>query len=360
MLDCFRDIPLNDWNNWKWQQNHSLTQPKQLQDIGIEVPCTPFRMAITPYYANLIDFDAQACPLRQQVLPSKKEMETNQGLYQNFNISDSLDEEKHTVAPNLIHKYPDRALLLVTSNCFQYCRFCTRKRITAHESDKYINIDAACDYLRTHKQIHDILISGGDPLTLEDGELEKIFISLRQISHIKTIRIGTRAPVVLPMRITDALVNMIRQFHPVWINTHFNHVSEITCEAAIACEKIINAGIPLGNQSVLLRGINNNVLTYKELCMRLIEMRIRPYYLYQCDLGIGTEHFRTSIQDGLDIISNLQGFTPGYAVPTYVIDAPNGGGKIPVFPETIVDRKDGLVYLKNYSGNIYTYPEPKI
>jgi lysine 2,3-aminomutase len=260
-----------------------------------------------------------------------------------------------------VHRYPDRVLLLVTHTCAMYCRHCTRRRVVGEE-DRFITpseLDDAVAYISRNEKIRDVLISGGDPLTMGDAALERIIARLRAIPHIEIIRIGTRVPVVLPMRITPALLRMLKKYQPIWINTHFNHPVELTAEALQACAAIVDAGIPLGNQSVLLRGINDNADIMKELLLKLVKARIRPYYLYQCDMSQGLSHFRTRVETGVQIIQSLTGTISGYALPRYVIDAPGGGGKVPINPLYVLSIDDHEVVLKNYEGNIYRYPQPQ-
>ena len=342
------------WNDWKWQAQNSVTQVEKVSQENIECK---FNMRITPYYADLMD-NSSTCPIRQQAVPSNDE---NCEIYEDYSkygieLHDSLGEEKYTPVSHLVHRYPDRVMLETTNNCFMYCRFCTRKRLTRIPNRKN-NLKEAYEYIRNNKQIRDVLISGGDPLTLDDEELEEIISELRGIEHVEIIRIGTRAPVVLPMRITDELVNMLKKYQPIWINTHFNHPKEITKESAKACQRIVDAGIPMGNQSVLLKGINDDAKIIKELCLKLVQIRVRPYYLYQCDLGVGMEHFRTKVQVGVDIIRELRQNITGFAIPTYVIDAPNGGGKIAISPNNVLEWNSQYVKMKNFKGEIFYYPE---
>lgn len=342
------------WSDWKWQAENCITNPNEVCEEKVQ--CN-FNMRITPYYAGLMSNDNN-CPIRKQAVPTEEENEIYNDKFVKYgiNLYDSLAETKYSPVKHLVHRYPDRVLIEATNNCFMYCRFCTRKRLT--RIDKHKNdLTEAFEYIRNNECIRDVLISGGDPLTLEDNELETIVSTLRSIEHIEIIRIGTRAPVVLPMRITDDLVNMLKKYHPLWINTHFNHPNEVTLEAENACRKLVDAGIPLGNQSVLLKGVNDNAEVYKELCTKLVKMRVRPYYLYQCDLGMGVEHFRTEVKKGIDIIQALRQNITGFAVPNFVIDAPNGGGKIPINLDNVIDWNDEYIKLKNYKGDVFIYPE---
>ncbi len=358
----WKDVTPEDWADWRWQFKNRIVDASSLKKI-IELSSEEesflgeclnrFRMAITPYYACLMDPDNEKCPIRAQCIPSPCEMDVS-----GFEMLDPLGEEKYTKVPSIVHKYPDRVLFLLTGKCAMYCRHCTRRRLAGNEdfTIQKNDIDNAIDYIRTHPEVRDVLLSGGDPLILSESLLESIIKRLREISHVEVIRIGTRTPVVIPMRITKRLVNMLKKYQPVWINTHFNHPSEITPEAVEACAKIVDAGIPLGNQTVLLKGVNNNIETMKELCLKLVKHRIRPYYLYQCDIAQGINHFRTPVKQGLDIMAHLRGYISGFAVPTFVIDAPNGGGKIPVNVEYVEEINEQEVKLINYKGEHYSYP----
>lgn len=353
------------WNDWKWQYTHRITNVEALSKVlplsetektDITRCLGLFRMAITPYYASLIDPNDPDDPIRKQAVPAIEETYDCEN-----DLFDPLGEEHDSPVPNVVHRYPDRVLLLVTLQCSSYCRHCTRRRVVGEE-DRTITekrLQAALSYIREHEAIRDVLISGGDPLTMGTEKLEHIISSLREISHVDIIRIGTRVPVVLPMRITDELLSMLKKYQPIWINTHFNHPNELTPEAARACAAIVDAGIPLGNQTVLLRGVNDNAETMKKLMLGLVHMRVRPYYLYQCDLSRGISHFRTRVEKGLEIMHALQGYISGYAVPKYVIDAPGGGGKIPLQYNYVVSRDDREVVLENYIGKRYVYPQPK-
>ncbi len=357
------DVPDHDWNNWHWQLAHRLNA---VADLARLIRLTPeeiegltashkFRVDITPYFASLIDPDDPRCPVRRQVIPLGRELRAFDGM-----MTDSLAEDKHSPVPGLVHRYPDRVLMLVTTQCASYCRYCTRSRIVGnpHETFSKSDFDAQLDYLRRTPQVRDVLLSGGDPLTLAPRTLEYILSSLRAIEHIEIIRIGSRVPVFLPQRITDEFCAMLRRYHPLWLNIHVNHPKEITPELSRALEKLAFAGVPLGNQSVLLAGINDSVNIQRELVHKLVKNRVRPYYLYQCDLVKGAGHFRTTVARGIEIIEGLRGHTSGYAVPTYVVDAPGGGGKIPVMPQYLISQSPGKVVLRNYEGYITTYDEP--
>ena len=357
------DVPDEKWDDWHWQLAHRLNSLEELSQI---INLTPeeidglsaddkFRVDITPYFASLIDPDDPLCPVRRQVIPQGRELEAFEGM-----MEDSLAEDAHSPVPGLVHRYPDRVLMLVTTQCASYCRYCTRSRIVGnpHENFSKADFEAQLDYLRRTPQVRDVLMSGGDPLTLAPKTLNYILSELRKIEHIEIIRIGSRVPVFLPQRITDEFCAMIRQYHPLWMNIHVNHPKEITPELSRALDKLSYAGVPLGNQSVLLAGINDSVNIQRELVHKLVKNRVRPYYLYQCDLVKGAGHFRTTVSKGIEIIEGLRGHTSGYAVPTYVVDAPGGGGKIPVMPQYVISQAPGKVVLRNYEGYITTYEEP--
>ena len=360
------NVTKEEWNDWKWQVRNRISDvevlkqvidmtDKEVEDIG-EV-LKKFRVGITPYYASLMDPKDHNCPVRMQAVPTI--METHESI---SDMEDPLDEDVDSPVEGLTHRYPDRVLFLITDQCSMYCRHCTRRRF-AGQLDKGVptdKIDAAIEYIKNTPQIRDVLLSGGDALLVSDDRLEYIIKALREIPHVEIIRIGSRAPVVLPQRITDDLVNMLKKYHPIWLNTHFNHPKELTPESKEACRKLADAGIPLGNQSVLLRGINDCPNIMKELVHGLVKIRVRPYYIYQCDLSKGIEHFRTKVSKGIEIIEALRGHTSGYAVPTFVVDAPGGGGKIPVMPQYLISSSPTKVVLRNYEGIITTYAEPQI
>ncbi|MEM8715624.1 MAG: lysine 2,3-aminomutase [Cyanobacteria bacterium P01_A01_bin.3] len=356
-------VSLEDWGDWRWQLKHRLNTLDDLRQVihltpeevqGLSAP-DHFRVDITPYYASLIDPDDPNCPIRRQVIPTGRELQAFDGM-----MEDSLSEDEHSPVPGLVHRYPDRVLMLLTTHCASYCRYCTRSRMVGDFSKTTQKpvLEQQLDYLRNTPQIRDVLLSGGDPLTLSPAVLEYTLSSLREIEHIEIVRIGSRAPVFMPQLVTDELCNMLKQYHPLWINIHVNHPKEITPELSLALSKLANAGIPLGNQSVLLAGINDTVEIQRELVHKLVRNRVRPYYLYQCDLVKGAGHFRTTVAKGLEIMEGLRGHTSGYAVPTYVIDAPGGGGKIPVSPQYLISQGSGRVVLRNYEGFISTYEEP--
>ncbi|MCK9254355.1 MAG: lysine 2,3-aminomutase [Bacteroidales bacterium] len=352
------------WQDWKWQVKNRIETLDELkkymkltkeEEEGVAKSLKTLRMAITPYYLSLIDPEDRNCPVRKQAIPTGAET------YQSAaDLLDPLSEDEDSPVPGLTHRYPDRVLFLITDMCSMYCRHCTRRRF-AGQTDKAApsdRIQNAIDYIARTPQVRDVLLSGGDALMVSDKMLESIIQRLREIPHVEIIRIGTRTPVVCPQRITDDLVNMLKKYHPIWLNTHFNHSKEITPESTTACAKLADAGVPLGNQSVLLRGVNDCVHTMKNLVQNLVKIRVRPYYIYQCDLSMGLEHFRTPVSKGIEIIENLRGHTSGYAVPTFVVDAPGGGGKTPVMPNYLISQSPGKIVLRNFEGVITTYTEP--
>ncbi|MBO7278886.1 MAG: lysine 2,3-aminomutase [Bacteroidales bacterium] len=360
----FPEVTDAQWNDWKWQVKNRIETLDQLkkyveltpeEEEGVKKTLSTLRMAITPYYISLIDPTNPNCPIRRQAIPTA--LETHQA---EADLLDPLHEDEDSPVPGLTHRYPDRVLLLITDMCSMYCRHCTRRRFAGQNDNESPTerIDRAIEYVARTPQVRDVLLSGGDALMVSDARLESIISRLRAIPHVEIIRIGSRTPVVCPQRITDDLVNMLKKYHPIWLNTHFNHPNEITPEAAEACARLANAGVPLGNQSVLLRGVNDCVHTMKKLVHGLVKMRVRPYYIYQCDLSMGLEHFRTPVSKGIEIIEGLRGHTSGYAVPTFVVDAPGGGGKTPVMPQYVISQAPGKVVLRNFEGVITTYTEP--
>ena len=356
------DVPDAQWNDWRWQLSHRLNSLEELSQI---IHLTPeeedgirshhFRVDITPYFASLMDPDDPSCPIRRQVIPTSRELTAFDGM-----VADSLNEDGHSPAPGLVHRYPDRVLMLVTTQCASYCRYCTRSRLVGDASAQFSrsDYDRQIAYIARTPQIRDVLLSGGDPLLLPTKVLESLLSRLRDIEHVEIIRIGSRVPTFMPQRITPELVEMLRQFHPLWMNVHFNHAKELTPEVSAALARLADAGIPLGAQTVLLAGINDSVEVMKELVHKLVRNRVRPYYLYQCDLVEGAGHFRTTVSKGIEIIEGLRGHTSGYAIPTYVVDAPGGGGKIPVMPQYLISQAPGKVILRNFEGYITTYAEP--
>jgi lysine 2,3-aminomutase len=367
----YRDIPLwkdvdeAQWSDWRWQVAHRITTVDELSQVihltdeerqVIEESLNSLRMAITPYYASLMDPDDATCPIRMRAVPTILETEVAPE-----DMVDPLHEDVDSPVPGLTHRYPDRVLFLVTDRCSMYCRHCTRRRM-AGETDRprsQEQIDEMLAYVRDTRGVRDVLLSGGDPLTLSTPRLAYVVAKLREIQHVEIIRYGTSIPVVLPQRVTDELLEMSKKYQPIWINTHFNHPKELTVESRESLARLADSGFVLGNQSVLLKGINDCPYVIKELVQRLVENRVRPYYLYQCDLSRGISHFRTSIGRGIEIIEHLRGHTSGFAVPPYIVDLPGGGGKTPVNPHYIVSRNEHTVVFRNYEGVISKYVEPE-
>jgi lysine 2,3-aminomutase len=360
---AFAEVPDDKWHNWRWQLSNRINTPEEFEQV---IPLSDserkalsaahlFRVDITPYFISLIDPDDPDDPIRKQVVPTDTEMTPFTAM-----MEDSLAEDRHSPVPGLVHRYPDRALMLVTTQCASYCRYCTRSRIVGDPAATFSRseFEMQIEYLKRTPQVRDVLLSGGDPLVLAPKILEEILSRLREIPHIEILRIGSRVPVFLPMRVTEELTDLLQKFHPFWINIHVNHPNEITAELAEACDRLTKAGIPLGNQSVLLAGVNDNVHIQRRLVQDLVRIRVRPYYLYQCDLVEGAGHFRTPVAKGIEIIEGLRGHTSGYAVPDYIIDAPGGGGKIPVGPNYLLSMSDHKVILRNFEGFITTYEEP--
>jgi lysine 2,3-aminomutase len=362
----WRKVSEREWNDWRWQLRHRITTYEQLKEIldltpeeieGIKHSKGRLALAVTPYFASLMDPNNPNCPIRRQAIPRIEEFHLSKN-----DMVDPCGEDKDSPVPGLVHRYPDRVLLLVTDQCAVYCRYCTRRRLVGSNERSITqgNFEEVLKYLKSHRKVRDVLLSGGDPLLLENERLEEILSRLRALPHIELLRIGTRVPVTLPQRITGGLVRMLKKYHPLMISIHFTHPKEITEAVRRACNELADGGIPLGSQTVLLKGINDKPYIMKKLVQELLKIRVRPYYIYQCDLAMGTEHFRTSVATGIQIIEKLRGYTTGYAVPTYVVDAPGGGGKIPVEPVYLVSRGKGKVVLRNYEGKIFEYPEPNI
>lgn len=363
-VSLWKDVTDEQWNDWKWQLTHTVNTAEELAEVihlneeemeGIRHVKESMPLRITPYYAMLMDPEDPFCPIRLQAVPISHEMS-----HSPWDMEDPLAEDEDAPAPGLTHRYPDRVLFLITNQCSMYCRHCTRRRFSGqvgHAVPKP-QLDAAIDYIRRTPAVRDVLLSGGDGLLVNDRILDYILAQLRAIPHVEIVRIGTRAPVVFPQRITDDLCAILRKYHPVWVNTHFNHPDELTPEAIHACAKLVDAGVPLGNQSVLMRGVNDCVHVMKDLLHKLVMARVRPYYIYQCDLSEGIEHFRTTVSKGIEIMEQLRGHTSGYAVPTYVVDAPGGGGKIPVMPQYLISQGHSKVILRNFEGVISVYHEP--
>ena len=359
----YADVPDEKWNDWRWQLSNRLNSVEDIEKI---LPLTEsertalqasglFRVDITPYFISLIDPTDPGDPLRKQVIPRSEEMQTFTAM-----MEDSLAEDRHSPVPGLVHRYPDRVLMLVTTQCASYCRYCTRSRIVGDPGQTFSRheFEMQLEYLRRTPQVRDVLLSGGDPLVLAPKILEEILSRLREIPHIEIVRIGTRVPVFMPMRITQELCDMLGKYHPLWLNIHVNHSNEISAELEAATDRLSRAGIQLGNQSVLLAGINDCVHVQRDLVQKLLRIRVRPYYLYQCDLVEGAGHFRTPVAKGIEIMEGLRGHTSGYAIPQFVVDAPGGGGKIPLMPNYQLSMSDHKVILRNYEGYITTYEEP--
>ena len=362
----FNDVPEDQWNDWNWQVANRATTLDDLDKYGIDLTDEErtgiketlgrLRMAATPYYLSLINLEDVHDPIRKQALPTANEL-----YFAPYEDNDPLAEDEYSPCPGLTHRYPDRVLLLVTDQCAMYCRHCTRRRFTG-QNDTNVpkeQVVQCIEYIRNHSEIRDVLVSGGDPLMLSDNELEWIFSELRSIAHVEVIRFGSRIPVVCPQRITPSLCAMLKKYHPIWFNVQFNHPDELTPEAVKACAMMVDAGIPVGNQSVLLAGINDCVYVMKELMNALVRARIRPYYIYNCDPSLGLSHFRTPVSKGIEIMEALRGHTSGFCVPTFVVDAPGGGGKIPIMPTYLISQTPRKVVLRNYEGVLTTYTEPE-
>lgn len=363
-IPIYKDVTDEQWNDWKWQVSNRITTVEGLkavinltpeEEANIGETLKTFRLGVTPYYASLMDPDDPRCPVRMQAVPVIYETHRSEA-----DMLDPLHEDEDSPAPGLTHRYPDRVLFLITDQCSMYCRHCTRRRLAGEKDGarSMDDINQCIEYIKKTPQIRDVLLSGGDCLLVNDKVLEYIISELRKIPHVEIVRLGSRTPVVMPQRITDDLVNMLKKYHPIWLNTHFNHIKEMTPEAMEALRKLADAGIPLGNQSVLLRGVNDCPHIMRDLVHALVRNRVRPYYIYQCDLSLGIEHFRTPVSKGIEIIESLRGHTSGYAVPTFVVDAPGGGGKTPVMPQYVISQSPGKVILRNYEGVITTYTEP--
>jgi lysine 2,3-aminomutase len=353
-----------DWNDWRWQLKNRINSVEQLQRLmptltpeehaGTMLANSKLALAITPYFFNLIDPADENCPIRWQVIPRIEETNTA-----SWEMTDPCGEDSHSPVPGLVHRYPDRVLFLVTDRCASYCRYCTRSRLVSNASgyDFHPEFDKQIEYIRNNSNIRDVLLSGGDPLLLSDDKLEYLLKQLRAIPHVEFLRIGSRIPIFLPQRITPSLCAMLKKYHPLFLSVHSNHPRELTTEVRDALGRLADAGIPLGNQSVLLRNVNDDLTTMRAFMQKLLMCRVKPYYLYQCDLIAGSAHLRASVRKGLEIMEGLRGHTTGYAVPQYVIDAPGGGGKVPVNPEYVLSRSPGRVIIRNFEGRIFEYPE---
>lgn len=362
----YPQIADKQWNDWKWQMANQITTAEQAARVlklndgtadDIARTLTTFRMAVTPHYLCLINFDDQEDPVRKQALPLPAELHRC-----SYQMDDPLHEDADAPVPGLTHRYPDRVLFLVSGHCAMYCRHCTRRRFAGKPDSQpsKVQYEKAFEYIRNHPDIRDVLLSGGDPLLLSDDTLDYLLTNLRAIEHVEVLRIGSRIPVVLPQRITENLCTLLKKHHPLWFNTHFNHPAELAAEPTKkALAALADAGVPLGNQTVLLKGVNDSLPVMKKLMHLLVQNRVRPYYLYQCDLSVGLEHFRTPVGKGLEIMEGLRGHTSGFCVPTYVIDAPGGGGKIPLMPNYVLNRTAETTVLRNYEGTICEYPEPE-
>ena len=360
------DVPPEQWNDPRWQLRNRVDSLAELERrltltdeerAGVLLAGNKLAMSITPHFFNLIDPTDPNCPIRRQVIPN-----LNEGWTAPEEMADPCGEDSHMPVPGLVHRYPDRVLFLVTDRCASYCRYCTRSRVVSGVGEQHLDtqMEAAFRYLERTPQVRDVLLSGGDPLLFSDDKLDRILTRLRSIPHIQFVRIGSRIPIFLPQRITPELCAMLKKHHPLFISVHTNHPRELTTEVRDALGRLADAGIPLGNQSVLLNGINDTAEIQKALVHKLLMCRVRPYYLYQCDLITGSSHLRTSVSKGLDIIEGLRGHTTGYAVPQFVIDGPGGGGKIPLNPEYVITREPGRVVLRNYEGGIFEYAEPTV
>ncbi|HWD20749.1 MAG TPA: KamA family radical SAM protein [Verrucomicrobiae bacterium] len=362
----WNDVSDRDWNDWRWQLKHRINSLEHLQRLlptltpeeyaGTMLANKKLALGITPYFFNLIDPTDEHCPIRRQVIPRVEE--THEAPWE---LNDPCGEDSHSPTPGLVHRYPDRVLFLVTDRCASYCRYCTRSRLVSNASgyDFHPEFERQLEYIQNTPTIRDVLLSGGDPLLLGDEKLEYLLSRLRAIPHVEFLRIGTRIPIFLPQRITDELCAMLKKYHPLFISIHTNHPRELTTEVRAALGRLADAGVPLGNQSVLLKHVNDNVTTMRALVQKLLMCRVKPYYIYQCDLITGSAHLRTSVRKGLEIMDGLRGHTTGYAVPQYVIDAPGGGGKVPINPDYVLSRNADRVVIRNFEGKIFEYPEDR-
>lgn len=353
-----------DWNDFRWQLKNRITNLDQLrkllptltpeEEAGTKLANTKLALAITPYFFNLIDPTDENCPIRRQVIPRIEETRTAA-----WEMSDPCGEDSHSPVPGLVHRYPDRVLFLVTDRCASYCRYCTRSRLVSNAAgyDFHPEYDKQIEYIRNNPEVRDVLLSGGDPLLLSDDKLESLLKQLRAIPHLEFLRIGTRIPIFLPQRVTPKLCAMLRKYHPLFVSVHSNHPRELTTEVREALGRLADAGVPLGNQSVLLKHVNDDATVLKALFQKLLMCRVRPYYLYQCDLISGSAHLRTGVRRGLEIMEKLRGHTTGYAVPQYVIDAPGGGGKVPINPAYVLSHNNDRVVIRNFEGKVFEYPE---
>jgi len=357
------DVPPEQWNDWKWQLKNRVTTLEGLEKhlrltpeerAGVILSGNKLSLAITPHYFNLIEPENPGCPIRRQIIPN-----VGEGTVSPAEMADPCGEDSHMPVPGLVHRYPDRALFLITDRCAAYCRYCTRSRVVsgAGEQELHTDFDEAITYLQSHREIRDVLLSGGDPLLFSDDKLDALLTRLRAIPHLEFLRIGTRVPIFLPQRITPELCRMLQKHHPLWMSIHTNHPRELTTEVRDALAMLANHGVPLGNQSVLLAGVNDSLPVMKSLIHKLLRCRVRPYYLYQCDLIQGSSHLRAPVHKGIEIIEGLRGHTTGYAVPQFVIDAPGGGGKVPINPGYLLFHDGEKVVFRNFEGKVFEYPE---
>lgn len=362
----FSHVPQESWNDWCWQFRNRITTVEELtkflprlarEQVRLKLVTAKYPLAITPYYLSLIERDDPDDPIRKQAVPSFAEIALG-----GIGREDPLEEKSHSVVPGLVHRYPDRVLMVLTDVCPMLCRHCTRKREWRHGNwvRTPAEIEAMLDYIRGNKSVRDVIVSGGDPLTLSNHHLEAVLSGLRRIPHVEIIRIGTRFPVVLPQRVDDELCAILSKYGPIWLNTHFNHPNEITPESALACDKLLRSGVPVNNQTVLLRGVNDSVETQMKLCHGLLKIKVRPYYLFQCDEVQGTEHFHTPLGTGIKIMERLRGYTSGLAIPTFVVDLPGGGGKVPLQPNYVLSQTEDEFTLRNYEGHIFHYRNPVV
>ncbi|HAE41840.1 MAG TPA: lysine 2,3-aminomutase [Clostridiales bacterium] len=363
-ITIWKNVTETMWNDWHWQLKNRITNVEDLEKVihltedekmGIKDCLKNLRMSITPYYAMLMDIEKSNCPIRSQAVPRELELRRHQD-----DLDDPTFEDVDSPAPHLTHRYPDRALFLLSDQCAMYCRHCTRRRLVGSTDAAFsmTQFEEAFKYIESTPVIRDVILSGGDPLSMSDEKLEKIIARLRNIPHVEIIRIGSRTPVVMPQRITDKLCEMLKKYHPIYLNTQFNHASEITDASKTACEKLVNSGILVGNQSVLLKGINDCPHVMKKLLHGLMKIRVRPYYLYQCDRSVGIEHFVTSVGKGIEIMESLRGHTSGLAIPWFILEAQNGGGKCPILPHYLISRSDRKVIMRNFEGVVSVYTEP--
>jgi lysine 2,3-aminomutase len=359
-----RVVPPELWNDWRWQVRNAITTPSQIAALvdltpaeraGLAAAPGLFRIGATPYYFALADRENPHCPVRRQIIPWGDEADVTPG-----ELRDPLGEDTHNPTPAIVHKYPDRVLLLAVDRCAIYCRHCNRRRLVGGDDPPSKgDLEAAFEYIARARRVRDVLISGGDPLLLSTAKLDWILGRLRAIPHVEIVRLGTRVPVVLPMRIDDELCGMLRRHHPLFVNTHFNHAKEITPEARAACERLVDAGVPVGNQTVLLRGVNSSVRSLRRLMRDLLKMRVKPYYLFQGDVAEGTDHLRTPVEKAVELVDHMRGWMSGMAVPHLVLDAPGGGGKVPLSPNYVLESRDDVVVVRSYRGARVEYPQPR-